>query len=303
MDSTHEARLKRARVALEGLSVGDGFGERFFRNGAEILIQNRALPKPEWNYTDDTNMALSIYEVLRLHGKIKQDELAASFAEHYHMLRGYGPAMHGLLARIREGEDWKSAAGSLFSGQGSFGNGAAMRVAPLGAYYADNIDAVIENAALSAEITHAHVEGIAGAIATAVATAYAWRLREAAERPTRQEFIDLVIPHVPNSIVQMKLRHARNLAESASVMLAISALGNGSQVSAQDTVPFVLWSAGEQLDNFQEAMWQTVDAYGDIDTNCAMVGGIVASYVGVENVPADWIASREPLPSWAIEEV
>jgi ADP-ribosylglycohydrolase len=210
--------------------------------------------------------------------------------------------MHGLLAKIGAGEAWKTAASSLFSGQGSFGNGAAMRVAPIGAYFADDMNAVIENAALSAEITHAHSEGIAGAIATAVATAYAWRLGEAGESPTRQEFIDLVIPHVPNSIVRMKLHHARNLAASSSVMLAISALGNGSQVSAQDTVPFVLWSAGEQLDHFEEAMWQTVDAYGDIDTNCAMVGGIVASYVGVEQIPAEWIASREPLPGWAVED-
>jgi ADP-ribosylglycohydrolase len=176
-----------------------------------------------------------------------------------------------------------------------------MRVAPLGAYFADDLEAVIENAHLSAEVTHAHAEARAGAIAVAVATAYAWRLREAGDRPSRQALIDVILPHVPNSLVRMKLHHARNLAESASVLLAISALGNGSQVSAQDTVPFVLWSAGEQLDNFEEAMWQTVDAYGDIDTNCAMVGGIVASYTGMEGIPAEWIASREPLPAWALE--
>ena len=54
--------------------------------------------------------------------------------------------------------------------------------------------------------------------------------------------------------------------------------------------------------DFVEAMWQTADASGDIDTNCAMVGGIVATYTGIEGIPADWIQAREPLPEWALGE-
>jgi ADP-ribosylglycohydrolase len=61
-----------------------------------------------------------------------------------------------------------------------------------------------------------------------------------------------------------------------------------------------LWSAGEYMTDFVEAMWQTADASGDIDTTCAMVGGIVAMYTGIEGIPADWIQAREPLPDWAL---
>jgi len=299
----HGERLQRARVSLEGLSVGDGFGERFFRPNAEQLIESRMLPKPQWRYTDDTNMALSIFENLRLFGEIRQDELAESFARHYIITRGYGASMHGLFKQIRSGESWKTAAPSLFDGYGSFGNGAAMRIAPLGAYFADDLAKVVEQAALSAEVTHTHPEGIAGAIAIAVATALAWHLKQENQRPTRQVFIDMIYEYVPNSLVKVKMRHARNLAPHCSVMLAVSALGNGSQISAQDTVPFVLWCAGEYLENFTEAMWQTVTAFGDIDTNCAMVGGIVAAYAGDEGIPKEWIAAREPLPTWALGEV
>jgi len=49
-------------------------------------------------------------------------------------------------------------------------------------------------------------------------------------------------------------------------------------------------------------MWQLVGAAGDIDTNCAMVGGIIAAYSGVEGIPSKWIENREPLPIWAFEE-
>jgi ADP-ribosylglycohydrolase len=108
--------------------------------------------------------------------------------------------------------------------------------------------------------------------------------------------------YVPGGFVREKLRHARNLAPDASIMLAISALGNGALISAQDTVPFVLWCAGEKLDNYEEAIWQTASAGGDIDTTCAMVGGIVAMYTGIEGIPAEWIQAREPLPEWAFAE-
>jgi ADP-ribosylglycohydrolase len=210
--------------------------------------------------------------------------------------------MHGLLGKINFGIPWRTAASELFSGQGSFGNGAAMRVAPLGAYFADDLDMVTEQARLSAEVTHTHAEGVAGAIAVAIGAAYAWRLRQVNERPSRQAFIDWVIPHVPNSLVRAKLHHARNLVPNSSIMSAISTLGNGSAISAQDTVPFVLWAAGEYLNDFEEALWQTASAMGDIDTNCAMVGGIVALYTGTAGIPAQWLEAREPLPSWAFEE-
>ncbi len=303
MTSSHEERLQRARLSLEGLSVGDAFGECFFRERYHPLMDSRELPEPMWYYTDDTNMALSVYHILSKHHAIQQDDLALSFAEHYSMLRGYGASMHGFLARIKNGASWRTEATNLFDGRGSFGNGASMRVAPLGAYFADDLNAVIEQARCSAEITHANPEGISGAIAVAVAAAIAWKLKQDNQRPTRQAFIDMVFPYIPAGVVSEKVRHARNLAPGSSLMLATSALGNGSQISAQDTVPLALWLAGEYLDNYEEALWQTVTAFGDIDTNCAIVGGIVSLYTGAEGIPAAWIERREPLPEWALGTV
>jgi ADP-ribosylglycohydrolase len=292
-----DPRLGRAVLSLEGLSVGDAFGERFFVHPdvAEGLIRSRAVPSPPWGYTDDTQMALSVVETLRRHGGIEPDHLARGFAERYEGSRGYGPAMHGLLARIREGEPWHEAAPSLFGGQGTFGNGAAMRVAPVGAFFADDLLAAVEHARCSAVVTHAHPEAVAGAIAVAVAAAWAWRLR-GAETPGCAAFLDLVRPHIPDSVVAEKVRHARDLDPDASVALAVAALGNGEGVSAQDTVPFALWCAGHRLGDFEEAMWLTVSGLGDRDTTCAIVGGIVACSTGEGAIPAEWRRAREPLP-------
>ncbi len=295
-----EARLARARCSLEGLSVGDAFGERFFLPPGMAIarIEERVLPAAPWPYTDDTQMALSIVSILRQYGAIDQDRLAESFAEQYDPSRGYGPAMHGLLRAIRAGRPWSEAARGQFEGQGSYGNGAAMRVAPLGAFFADELDMVVEQAARSAEVTHTHPEGIAGAIAVAVAAAWAWRLGQDQKLPSRPEFLDLILPHVPSSEVRAKIRWARDALASTSVESAVFMLGNGTGVSAQDTVPFVLWCAGEHLHNYEEALWLTVSGLGDRDTTCAMVGGIVSLYCGIDSIPAAWRQAREALPAW-----
>lgn len=287
-----------ARLALEGLSVGDAFGENFFRRD-RTMVARRELPDGQWRYTDDTNMALSIYHLLCQKGEIDQDALALGFAAHYDPLRGYGPGAGRLLRQIGAGGHWwQDAARSLFGGQGSYGNGAAMRIAPLGGFFADDLDRVVAQAIKSAEITHAHPEGIAGAVAIAVAVALAVRLR-GTPPPTRESLIEMLLPCVPESEVKSGLRRARDL-QSTQTSHATQMLGNGSAISAQDTVPFCIWCAGQHLADFEEALWQTASAFGDVDTNCAIVGGIVAAYVGQDGIPAEWICRREPLPNWAV---
>lgn len=298
---TAEARLTRALWALEGLSIGDAFGDRFFVDPdvVEELIAARTVPPPPWPYTDDTEMALSVVVVLQRHGGVDQAALAREFAGRHDPARGYGPAMHGLIARLRRGDDWRAAAGALFAGQGSHGNGAAMRVAPLGAYFADDPEAAAAEAARSAAVTHAHPEGIAGAVAVAVAAAWAWRLRGTPARPDWRAFLERVAAVVPAGAVQSRLRRALTLSETTPVQGAVGILGNGTALSAPDTVPFALWCAARHLDDYAAALWLTVSGLGDRDTTCAIAGGVVAAHVGAEGIPAAWRAAREPLPVWA----
>jgi ADP-ribosylglycohydrolase len=307
--SQEYARFWRALISLEGLSIGDAFGQLFFSFSPRKYhryFTDRSLPAGVpgiRRYTDDTQMALSVVETLRRSGVINQDQLAESFAARYDPGRGYGPNMHTLLRELRAGQSsWRALAPAQFGGQGSYGNGAAMRVAPLGAYFADDLQRVAEQARLSAEVTHSHTDAIAGAIAVAVGAALAWQAREAGERPTRAELIDRILPLVPASGVRDRLRRARDISSTTSTTSAASMLGSGYQVSALDTVPYALWCAGQFLDDYEEALWQTASGLGDIDTTCAMVGGIVVLYTGVENIPEDWITRREPLPGWPLSD-
>lgn len=72
-------------------------------------------------------------------------------------------------------------------------------------------------------------------------------------------------------------------------------LGNGSQITAADTVPFCLWCAAAHLDSYSDALWAAVRVGGDIDTNAAIVGSIVAMSAGRAGIPVEWLRAREEL--------
>jgi ADP-ribosylglycohydrolase len=300
MADSSQVRLKRAAVALDGLSTGDAFGERFFVDPvlAERWIAERRVPAGPWPYTDDTEMSLAVVAVLDCYGSVDQDALARTFAARYDPSRGYGPAMHRTLSRIVRGEPWSDVARGSFDGQGSYGNGAAMRAAPVGAYFADDLDAVIEQAARSAEVTHCHPEGIAGAVAVAGAAALACRARQGSSRPAPDEFLDGVLGLLPPGEVRSRLRRALDLSPGTPAPTAADILGSGIELSAQDTVPFAIWCAAHHLDDHDAAIWATVSGLGDRDTTCAIVGGIVASFLGAEGIPSLWLDRRETLPDW-----
>ena len=205
--------------------------------------------------------------------------------------------MHRLLRQIADGADWRAASARLFAGQGSYGNGAAMRVAPLGGYFADDLDLSVEHARRSADVTHAHPEGVAGAIAVAVAAAWAWRIGQSGA-PSFAGLIDLALPYVPEIAVRSRLARARDLSPGLPAPYGAALLENGSAISAQDTVPYAIWCAASYLTDYEAALWHTAHGMGDIDTNCAIVGGIVALAVGEGGLPAEWRQSREPLPRW-----
>jgi ADP-ribosylglycohydrolase len=286
---------ERARLSLKGLLIGDCFGECFMGSPDEMLpkIRSKKTPSGVWRYTDDTQMALSIVENLAVHGEIVQDDLVSRFAEKMEPERGYGVGVFKILSGVRNGSDWRTMSYSGFRGMGSFGNGAAMRVAPLGAYFAEEpFEKIVEQARLSAEVTHAHPEGAAGAIAVAVAAALAWKSRDNQES-LGNRFIEEVLRWIPDGYTHEAVQEVFDVPESASVSDAVKILGNGSGITAPDTVPLCLWVVANWSDDFKKALWKTVSALGDRDTTCAIVGGILALSVGEERLPGTWYESCE----------
>ncbi|WDZ88355.1 ADP-ribosylglycohydrolase family protein [Nocardiopsis sp. HUAS JQ3] len=301
-------RPARALSCLSALAVGDAFGSQFFAAANRRLVEGRELPPGPWRWSDDTEMAASVHaEAVRGEG-VDPDRLAGSFARHHDADRGYGAATGRLLGRVREGGDWRTLAAELFEGSGSFGNGAAMRVAPLGAWYADDPGRAAREAAVSARVTHTHPEAVDGAVAVAVAAALAARREPVGPGP----FLDGVVEGLRPGRVREAVGAARGLLVSADPLVAAADLGNGSRVSALDTVPFALWVAARHGGvvsgaragggGFAPAMWAAVAAGGDMDTTCAIVAGILGAGLPGGRVPAAWAERTEELPGWALAD-
>jgi ADP-ribosylglycohydrolase len=295
----HDSRMQRAFCSLEGLAIADAVGEMLaYRHYQALEIIDQGLPAGPWIRTDDSEMAISIVEGLILHGYVHQDALARLFAWRYEREpdRGYGKMTRIQMQEIIRGGDWRQGAANAFGGQGSMGNGGAMRVAPLGGYFADDFKRVAEEADASASVTHTHKEGIAGTIAVAVAAACAWRSRNGPSSQRIKQLFDVVMEFTPESKVRRGILIASQTPAELEIEAVAKALGNGSLVTAPDTVPFALWSAAHNLDDYVRAVKRTIVAGGDCDTNAAIVGGIVALSVGREGIPMDWRRSKEPLP-------
>ncbi|MCI9051359.1 MAG: crystallin J1 [Lachnospiraceae bacterium] len=290
-----EDRIKYAKRALEGIALGDCFGQTFFMEDEVACqrIRERKILEESWHFTDDTVMGIGIYRILEKYGEINQDKLAEIFAKNYLLdwHRGYGGTAHSILREIGEGSDWREVAPKVFDGMGSMGNGAAMRAAPIGAYFADDLDKVMYEARKSAEVTHSHIEGIVGALAVAVAAALIWNKKAGEYFKDGKDFLYDIAQVMPESDTKYKILSAASIKRESKIDFVISVLGNGMKLTAQDTVPFCLWCVAYYYESLEEALWKAVSALGDRDTICAIVGGIVSLY---ENrVPRKWLDYME----------
>ncbi|HVM05076.1 MAG TPA: ADP-ribosylglycohydrolase family protein [Acidimicrobiales bacterium] len=292
-------RIQAARDALDGLSVGDALGEQFCGPPDEMraaALARRARPAP-WRWTDDTLMASSVFEVLAAGREDDQDAYARSFAERYEPGRGHGPATRDLLSAIGSGGDWRTLAPAAFGGRGSWGNGAAMRVGPLGAFHAGDPAGAARAAARQAVVTHTHAEAVDGAVAVAVAASVGAASR-GGTAPGFAEVLGASLERLGETRTAAGLRQALRLGPGTDPATAGAVLGTGAGVAAFDTVPFALWSAACSPDDYEETFWRTVVVLGDRDTTCAIAGAVVGARVGPSGIPQAWLAAREPLPPW-----
>ncbi|WP_378103756.1 ADP-ribosylglycohydrolase family protein [Chryseobacterium sp. sg2396] len=92
--------------------------------------------------------------------------------------------------------------------------------------------------------------------------------------------------------MKSKLNKCLYLDGNPSTELLVKTLGNGTGMTAQDTVPLVIWMLSRYRHNLEECLWNTVSALGDRDTTCAMAGG-VSILCCEENTIPEWTVTIE----------
>lgn len=275
---------------LLGLAIGDALGAHFegqspetlarrYRNAAELIANP---PAGEWWYTDDTQMMIGVAETLVACGEIKEKTLCERFAANYLPQRGYGYGAKLVIEAIADGHDYKYLAANFFPG-GSFGNGAAMRIAPVGLMCRDDHDLLWEQARLSSLPTHTHPLGIEGAQVLALAVAIASNLQQF----DRTEFLETIAARCSSFQYSGPLRRAANIENPRDLGL----FGNG--IEAASSVVTAVASFALTPDSYESAVANAILLGGDTDTIAAMAGAISGAYLGRQAIPKNWVDRLE----------
>jgi ADP-ribosylglycohydrolase len=232
-----------------GAIVGDVIGS--VHEGRGTKTKDFPLFVPQSTFTDDTVLTVAIAEwILTGHDLV---DLLHVYTETYRH-RGYGFRFyHWATSHDREPYN-------------SFGNGAAMRVGPVGFAF-QTLEEVLAWSKQSAEVTHNHPEGIKGAQATATAIFLARRGRE-------KDQIRNALETQFGYDLSLQLEHIRPTYSFNE--------------TCQETVPQALAAFFESV-SFEDAIRNAISLGGDADTLACIAGSVAEAYYG--GVPPDLAAA------------
>lgn len=269
--------------ALIGALAGDCIGAPWEGRGASTRARarrrvQRALDRPQLAYTDDTQLTLALIEHLVCDcDRVEPEGLARRMLARYDDRRGYGAGMRRLVALWRDGWDIDTAATAVFP-DGSFGNGAAMRVAPIGLRCAGRPQLIGELSTRSARPTHVHPVGIDGAVVQAHAVAVASSTRR---------FGQADIAALPAETRELRdgVHAAADLDADTPARAVARVLGTA--VTAHRSVPAALWCAATSRD-VESAIVMAIALGGDTDTIGSMAAAVRGAADGATSIPTAW---------------
>ncbi|HUU65189.1 MAG TPA: ADP-ribosylglycohydrolase family protein [Dehalococcoidales bacterium] len=274
--------------AFLGTAIGDALGAPFegYPEVDAEEIEKVADSQEVLTYTDDTHMMIGIAESLLKNQGFDGEDMALTFTRNYELepWRGYGPGPPHIFQLVRAGVAWDEAALRLYHG-GSYGNGSAMRVAPVGVFYHDDPARLRDIAYQSSQITHAHQLGKEGAALQAYAVALATNL-EPSSPFDRGAFLAKLINFVSEGIYREKLNKMEALLRQSDKTRVVLELGNG--IEAFNSVPAAIYSFLSQPHSFARAVFLAISLGGDTDTIGAMTGAISGAYLGFDAIPYKW---------------
>lgn len=283
---------EKFRGALVGAAVGDALGS-FFEGRPSLELEE--LEKLEEDpglleYTDDTHMTIGMAESLAARGGFDGPHMAHTFVRNYvdEPWRGYGPGPPQVFLQLAEGAEWDQAGRTLFDGTGSYGNGAAMRVAPAALVAFQDLEGVRLLAENTAVITHAHELGIRGAVLQAWSVALALRSTEG-QPIDADTFLDTLRSRIESDPYEAKLEQAGRLLsahEDDDRETVVDELGN--QIEALDSVPTAIYSFLRHHKSFKEVVFYAISLGGDTDTIASMAGALAGAYLGLPQIPQAW---------------
>jgi len=276
-----EQKLSKFIGSLLGTAIGDSLGARF--EGTSGIQDVKEIGS---RYTDDTAMTIGVAESLVEHKGFNYWYMAERFIQNYERepWRRYGSGPPRIFRMMQSGRmGFGMLDRDLYPG-GSFGNGGAMRVGPVGLLYHDDPKSLREISYHTTGITHSNEFALEGAAVQACAVALAV-LADPVDIKS-SEFLGALRIFTQPGPYQEKLKTViRLLKEGAKKEQVVEELGNG--VDALHSVATAIYSF---LANpgFENAVIYAVSLGGDADTIGSMCGAIAGACYGIEGIPEHW---------------
>lgn len=271
--------LEVFRSVLLGVALGDAFGLHYELAG----IPPRAEWVEEWvepltvevpggriAYSDDTELTLILAETIIESCGFNPEVFARLLAEKadiWNPIRYYGSTAL-VIDMIRSGTPWREAARGMYNGQGNYGNGAAIRVAPIPLFY-DSKESVELMSIAQSMVTHTHPLGAEAARIQALALYYALHN----EPPERT--IELLLEDRPAEEIRRRIEMIPSLLDKSPVEVAHSI---GNSAIGFESVPAALLVYVRSRGNARKAVWYSISLGGDTDSIASMAVALTAAY-------------------------
>jgi poly(ADP-ribose) glycohydrolase ARH3 len=274
--------------SMVGSALGDAIGEIAFVYSREDLLGPQLDRIEKLCYTDDTAMAIGLAESIIETGGVDEQHLGSRFKENFEKepWRGYAsgpPTVFAMAGHM--GIPFREAAGTLFGGEGSLGNGAAMRIGPAGLFFHCSWD-LYHEACASARVTHTHPVGMDGAAVQAFAVARAVRTDHEKGFDAKVFAGELTeFARTPEIREKMTLVH-QMLGENVPPHEAARRIGR--TVAVQESMPFAVYSFLQNPLSFEDCIFCAIMNGGDRDTLGAMAGAVSGAFLGISAVPEVW---------------
>lgn len=275
--------------ALMGVAVGDALGNPLEGMPADEIKRRYghvndyiSAQDPKGTVTDDTELTMILAESLISQRGCDINDFGkrlAAWIEHAHR---FGEATRDACLRLRQGIS------PAQSGSDSAGNGAAMRVAPIGLVYhrSDQRDKLLACVEATSHVTHIDPRAIAGAAAVAAGVAYCVTTGSV---PGGSDFTpDAFLDYAADAADEfsrefaIKISGLKRLLDNDTGDVA-ERIGNGG--FALESVPFALYCFARDP-QFESAVIAAVNAGGDADTNAAIAGALCGAYAGLNGIPS-----------------
>jgi len=298
----------RFRGCLLGGAVGDALGRpaeglarqavtECFGRLSDFRRWRGWVGGPVGTVTDDTQLTMLVAESLIGRSRVDPEDLSGRLVAWLPVGRGVGTATRAAVERLADGVGWWEA------GEDSDGNGAAMRVAPVGLVYSTEPDRLRRSAILSSLPTHKGPSGLVGTVAQAFAVAWV------AHRPSGTldpaTFLRAVVEAIadltdPGVIERHPRRRRIRLAERLAALVrmldwdpsdAFDDLYNGALIT--ESLPSAMWCFLASPDDPERVIETAVAGGRDADTVAAMAGALVGAYCGESALPRRWLDDLE----------